>query len=64
MRTGERRKYIDLLKGKFTIRKITRIDRQDDANTISNKWADYSYKTINQLINEGYKQASDQLKKE
>ncbi len=64
LRTGERRKYIDLLKGKFTIGKITRIDRQDDANTISNKWADYSYKTINQLINEGYKQASDQLKKE
>jgi NTE family protein len=64
LRTGEPRKYIDLLKGKFTIGNIIRLDRQDDANTISNKWADYSYKTINQLINEGYKQARDQLKKE
>ncbi|HZL24370.1 MAG TPA: hypothetical protein VFC05_13680 [Nitrososphaeraceae archaeon] len=53
-----------MLKGKFTIGKITRIDRQDDVNTISNKWADYSYKTINQLINERYKQASAQLKKD
>ena len=61
-RTGETRKYIDLLKGRFTINKIRKIDRQDDEYTISNKWADFSYKTINTLISDGYNQAKDQLK--
>jgi hypothetical protein len=36
-RKGEKRKYIDLLNGRFTINKITRIDRQDDESAISNK---------------------------
>jgi NTE family protein len=63
-RKGENRKYIDLLKGRFTINKITRIDRQEDEYATSNKWADFSYKTINQLISDGYNQAKDQLKKE
>jgi NTE family protein len=61
-RTGETRKYIDLLKGRFTINKIRKIYRQDDEYTISNKWADFSYKTINTLISDGYNQAKDQLK--
>ena len=60
-RKGKKRKYIDLLKGRFTINKITRIDRQDDESAISNKWADFSYKTINQLISDGYTQATHQL---
>ena len=63
-RNGKNRKYIDLLKGRFTIDRIRRIDRQDDEYAISNKWADFSYKTINQLINNGYNQANDQLKQE
>ena len=61
LRTGEPRMYLDLLKGKFAIGNIIRIDCQDDKNTISNKWADYSFKTINQLIGDGYKQATKQL---
>ena len=60
-RKGENRKYIDLLKGRFTINKITRIDRQEDEYATSNKWADFSYKTINQLISDGYTQAIPQL---
>jgi NTE family protein len=63
-RTGKNRKYIDLLKGRFTINKIVRIDRQDDKNAISNKWADFSAMTINQLINNGYNQATYQLHEE
>ncbi len=63
-RKDENRKYIDLLKGRFTINKIIRIDRQEDEYATSNKWADFSYKTINQLISDGYNQAKDQLKKE
>jgi predicted acylesterase/phospholipase RssA len=60
-RTGDNRMYIDLLKGRFSIEKIKRIERQDDEYTISNKWADFSYTTINKLIGDGYNQAKAQL---
>lgn len=61
-RTGKQRQYIDLLKGRFHINKVYRIERQDDHDTISNKWADFSSQTINKLREDGHKQAKLQLK--
>ena len=37
LRTGENRKYVDLLKGRFDVNNVVRIERQDDPHTISNK---------------------------
>jgi hypothetical protein len=61
-RTGDLRKYVDLLKGRFDVKNIVRIERQDDPHTISHKWADFSSGTIKMMINNGYEQAMDQLK--
>jgi hypothetical protein len=61
-RTGENRKYVDLLKGRFDVNNVVRIERQDDPHTISNKWADFSSGTIEKMIADGYQQALDQLK--
>ena len=62
-RTGKQRKYVDLLKGRFDVNNVIRIERQDDPHTISNKWADFSTGTIKEMIMDGYKQTLDQLKK-
>jgi predicted acylesterase/phospholipase RssA len=61
-RTGENRKYVDLLKGRFDVNNVVRIERQDDPHTISNKWADFSSGTIKKMIADGYQQSLDQLK--
>jgi NTE family protein len=61
-RTGEQRRYVDLLKGRFDVNNVIRIERQDDPHTISNKWADFSSGTIKEMITNGYSQALDQLK--
>ena len=37
--------------------KVIYIDRKDDGNTIFGKAAEFSTKTIDQLRNEGYKEA-------
>src|SRR5919106_6434171 len=60
-RTGEHRKYVDLLKGRFDVNNVLRIERLDDPHTISNKWADFSSGTIKKMIADGYLQALDQL---
>jgi hypothetical protein len=52
-RTGKRRRYIDLLKGRFAIKKVIRIERKDDPDAISQKWADYSTGSINKLFAQG-----------
>ena len=58
-RTGKPRTYDDLLKGRFDMN-VTRIDRTDNANDISNKLSDYSTDTLRQLRQDGY---NDALKK-
>ncbi len=58
-RNGEPRTYENLLNGRF-ITKVTRIDRTEDVNDISNKLFDYSKDTINKLRQDGYR---DTLKK-
>lgn len=53
LRDGKKRKNKDLLVGKFVINKVIRIERKDDPDSISEKWADLSKKTIDKLIKQG-----------
>ena len=52
-RTGDDRTYDDLIHGRFDLERVVTIERKDDPNGISNKWADYTSETINKLISEG-----------
>jgi len=54
----KKRKNKDLLRGRFDLIKVVTIERKDDLDNISDKWADFSLDTINQLIEDGenYKQ--------
>lgn len=52
-RKGKPRKYKDLLTGRFRITKVVRIEREDDPNTISRKWVDYSLTTLQKLYEQG-----------
>jgi hypothetical protein len=52
-RTGDRRKNRDLAAGRFALNQVVRIERKDDPHTISNKWFDFSFSTISQLIQQG-----------
>ncbi len=56
-RTGEPRQYIELLKGRFAISRVVRIERKDDPDAISQKWADYSLGSIKKLFDQGLKDA-------
>ena len=60
-RTGERRLYQDLIKGRFNLNKVVRIERKEDDDAISKKWQDFSSVTIRQLIDNGYKEGSFQM---
>jgi NTE family protein len=60
-RTGERRSYEGLIKGRFKLNKVVRIERKEDDNTISSKWQDFSSGTITQLIDSGYREGSFQM---
>jgi len=42
-----------LLKGKFDVNEVLRVERKDDVHSISNKWADWSSITIASLLEEG-----------
>jgi len=52
-RTGDKRQYLDLIKGRFRLNEVARIERTDDEYSISNKFADFSVKTIDDLITNG-----------
>ncbi len=52
-RSGDKRKYSDLMEGRFHLEKVVTIERKDDKNSISDKWADYTKETINELISAG-----------
>jgi hypothetical protein len=41
---------------------FVRLDRKNDANTISNKTFDFSKTTIQQLIQDGYQETKEQMK--
>ena len=52
-RSGDIRTYEDLIYGRFKLDKTVIIERQDDKDSISNKWADFTPQTIDKLIREG-----------
>jgi len=41
---------------------VVRLERKNDSHTISNKTFDFSETTIRQLIQDGYKEAKEQMK--
>jgi len=75
-RNGKPRQYKDLLIGRFRLTNVVRIERQDDPNTISRKWADYSLAslqilyeqgrrdTLNRIIGDEFKKVLDSLQLE
>lgn len=58
---GETRQYKELLKGRFRLTKVVRIDHKDDGNDVSKKIFDYSYKTIEKLMNDGFQDTMVQM---
>ena len=60
-RNAKPRKYQDLIKGRFDLDTGFHLEREDDPNTISNKWFDFSKTTITKLIEDGISQALNKL---
>ena len=60
--TGKQVRYDDLLKGRVDVDFVVRLERKNDIHTISNKTFDFSKTTIRQLIDDGYKEAKEQMK--
>lgn len=60
--TGKHGSYDDLVRGIANIDFIARLERKNDASTISNKTFDFSKTTVKQLIQNGYKESREQLK--
>jgi hypothetical protein len=52
-RSGKKRYYRDLLKGRLTVTKICHIERKDDPNSIFGKFTDFSAESIDKLIRDG-----------
>jgi hypothetical protein len=61
--TRKQGRYEDLLKGKIDVDFVARLERKNDSHTISNKIFDFTKNTILQLIQDGYEETKDQLKK-
>jgi hypothetical protein len=53
---------LDLDNASFRVNNIQRIERKHDPNDIAGKMFDFSKNTIVQLINDGYNDASKQLR--
>ena len=58
---GKRRIYGELLEGRFRLTKVVHVDRMDDGNEVNDKVFDYSYRTVEELMNVGYRDASVQM---
>ena len=61
--TGKQGKYNDLVKGKVDVDFVVRLERKNDSHTISNKTFDFSKTTVRQLIQDGYSESKEQMKK-
>jgi hypothetical protein len=62
-RSGINRRYRDLLRGRFEINDVRRIERKEEGNNdIFGKAFDFSYRSIRDLRDEGYQHALAQLK--
>jgi NTE family protein len=62
-RTGEQLRYDDLLKARVDVDFVVRLERKNDIHTISNKTFDFSTTTIRQLIQDGYRESKEAMKK-
>ena len=60
--TREHRKYGDLVKGRFKLNKVVRIEHESYADSISGKGADFTSNTIMSLIERGKEDASRALR--
>jgi NTE family protein len=60
--TGKKGRYDDLVRGRVDVDFVARLERKNDANTISNKTFDFSKTTIRQLIQNGYNETKEQMK--
>ena len=63
LRSGEERKYDALIRGSFEITNVIRIERQDNSDNISSKFADFTSETIEDLIKQGEKDTLNTFKK-
>jgi NTE family protein len=53
--TGKQGTYDNLVRGIVNVDFVARLERKNDANTISNKTFDFSKTTVRQLVQNGYK---------
>jgi hypothetical protein len=60
--TGKHWRYEDLIKANVDVDFVVRLERKNDSHTISNKTFDFSKTTIQQLIQDGYQETSEQMK--
>ena len=60
--TGKQGRYDELVRGVVDVDFVARLERKNDANTISNKPLDFSKTTAEQLIRNEYKETKEQLK--
>jgi NTE family protein len=58
--TGKHFTYGDLIENMVSVDLVVRIERKNDVHTIANKTFDFSSPTIQRLIEDGYKEATDQ----
>jgi len=61
--TRKQLRYEELLMGKIDVDFVARLERKNDSDTISNKIFDFTKNTILQLIQDGYEETKDQMKK-
>ena len=61
--TRKQGRYEDLLKVKLDVDFVARLERKNDRHTISNKTFDFTKNTILQLIQDGYDETKEQMKK-
>jgi NTE family protein len=59
-----KRKYRELIDGRFNVIRVGYIERQDDDNTIFGKAFEFSYRTINSLRDKGYQEAQKNIRYE
>ncbi|MGB8034991.1 MAG: patatin-like phospholipase family protein [Nitrososphaeraceae archaeon] len=60
--TGKKGRYDDLVRARVDVDFVARLERKNDAHTISNKTFDFSKTTIRQLIQNGYNETKEQMK--
>lgn len=60
--TRRQSRFEDFLKGRVDVDFVARLERKNDFHTISNKTFDFTKKTIQQLIQDGYEETKEQMK--